>query len=98
MKKSDRPSEFFVDMIRYGYDQAALESIPVTCSAIWDHVLTKYRQMSFSHPSLFEWDTSEAQHINRIGTIQECIKRGYVPGLRLSFLPGQGHKLIVERC
>ena len=44
---------------------------------------------------MFEWDTSQAKAINRIGTIQECIERGLVPGLRLR---SEGGRLYVDGC
>lgn len=44
---------------------------------------------------MFEWDTSKAKNINRIGTIMDCIERGYVPGLYLAE-DERGHKVVKE--
>ena len=94
MKKSDKPSEYFVSAIRRGFDKAEAEPDgPVTCSMIWDHVIVEcLRKGDFKN--LFAWDTSIAQNKNRIGDIMECIRRGYVPGLRLV----EDGRTFVERC
>ena len=94
MKKSDRPSELFIGAIQRGYDQAVREQKPVTCSKIWDYVVIECLRLPDGFTVMFKWDTSEARRINRIGTIQECIQRGYVPGLSLW---ATGNKLIVEQ-
>jgi hypothetical protein len=44
---------------------------------------------------MFAWDHSRARTVNRIGTIQECIARELVPGLRL--MVEHGH-YVVYRC
>ena len=94
MKKGDKPSEYFMGAILRGYDAEAKISKPVTCSGIWDHVVMECLRRQGGFEIMFEWDTSKAQSINRIGTIQECIKRGHVPGLRLR---ADGNKLVVVR-
>ena len=93
MKKNDKPSEYFLGAILRGYDAEAKKNGKVTCSGIWDHVVIEcLREHAFI--TMFEWDTSKAKNINRIGTIQECIKRGYVPTLRLW---SEGNKLVVVK-
>ena len=93
MKKNDKPSEYFLGAILRGYDAEAKKNGKVTCSGIWDHVVIEcLREHAFI--TMFEWDTSKAKNINRIGTIQECIRRGYVPGLRLW---AEGNKLVVVK-
>jgi len=95
MKKSDRPSELFVSAILRGYEKAVQDGKPVTCSAIWDYVVMECLRYRGGFEAMFAWDTSTAQHKNRIGTIAECIERGYVPGLRLS---SEGkRRYVVER-
>lgn len=84
MKKIDTPSQRFVGAILRGYDKEA-KSGEVTCSGIWDQVVMECFGRSGAFQAMFEWDTSKAQTKNRIGTIAECIRRGHVPGLRLSY-------------
>ena len=94
MKKSDRPSELCAGIIRRGYDRAKAEGKPVTCSDIWNHVVMECLRQEGGFLAMFAWDTSTAKCKNRIGTIAECIERGYVPGLRLS--DEGGRRYVVE--
>ncbi len=94
MKKTDKPSQYFVGAILRGFDKAEAEGKSVTCSKIWDYVVVEcLRQGDFE--TMFTWDTSTAKSKNRIGDIIECIERGYVPGLRLR---EEGRRVFVERC
>ena len=95
MRKDAIPSELFLGAIKRGYIAESQKTRNVTCSAIWDHVCFECLQMPSGFLRMFEWDTSRAQHINRIGTIQECIERGLVPGLRLV---AEGGRLYVQGC
>jgi hypothetical protein len=83
MKKSDKPSEYFVGAILRGFDRAEAERDgPVTCSQIWDYVVMEcLHKQDFE--TMFTWDTSKAKNKNRIRDIMETIRRGLVPGLRL---------------
>ena len=95
MKKSDKPSEYFVGAILRGYDQEAQDG-EVTCSGIWDHIVMECLQ-GYDFATIFEWDTSKAKSKNRIGTIAECIRRGHVPGLRLDY-NDKGREMVVQIC
>lgn len=92
MKKNDKPSELFIAAIMHGYKKASEQREIVTCADIWNQVVMECLRMPDGFTKMFEWDTSKAQIINRIGTIQECIGRGYVPRLRLL---AAGRRLIV---
>ena len=97
MKKTDKPSEYFVGAILRGFDKAEAERDgPVTCSAIWDYVVMECLRRHDGFKTMFAWDTSTAQNKNRIGDIMECIERGHVPGLRLRLEP-MGRGIFVER-
>lgn len=94
MKKSDKPSQYFIGAILRGFDKAEVKDKPVTCSMIWDYVVMEcLRAHDFN--TMFAWDTSKAQNKNRIRDIMECIERGHVPGLRLNRLRSRG--VFVER-
>ena len=84
MKKNDKPSQYFVGAILRGYDQEAKNGCAVTCSGIWDHIVMECMRQRGAFETMFEWDTSKARNINRIGTIAECIRRGHVPRLQLA--------------
>jgi hypothetical protein len=94
MKKHDIPSEYFLGAILRGFDRAKVEGKPVTCSAIWDYVVMECLRRHDGFRTMFAWDTSTAQYKNRIGTIAECIERGYVPGLRFS--SEGGRRYVIE--
>lgn len=81
MKKDDRPSEHFVGAMLRAFDKAEAQGGTVTCSKMWDYVVMECFRISGGFKIMFAWDTSKAQSINRIGTIEQCISRGYVPGL-----------------
>ena len=93
MKKSDKPSEYFVGAILRGYDREA-QGGEVTCSGIWDHIVMECLQ-GHDFATIFEWDTSKAKAKNRIGTIATCIERGFVPGLRLDY-NDKGREVVVQ--
>jgi len=95
MRKDAKPSECFLGAILRGFDAEECTRDVVTCSGIWDHVVMECLGRRHGFETMFAWDTSRAKSINRIGTIQECIERGFVPGLRLL---AQGRGLIVVRC
>lgn len=80
MKKSDKPSEYFVGTILRAYDKA---DKPVTCSELWNHMVMECLRTHNGFKTMFEWDTSKAKSKNRVHTIGECIERGHVPGLRV---------------
>ena len=94
MKKSDKPSEYFVGAILRGYDKEA-HSGEVTCSGIWNHVVMECFRQTGGFTFMFGWDTSKAQNKNRIATIAESIRRGHVPGLRLAENE-RGREIVVE--
>ncbi|MBU2072747.1 MAG: hypothetical protein KKA68_21140 [Gammaproteobacteria bacterium] len=84
MKKSDVPSNLFVGAILRAYEKAVSkgEEKPQP-SALWDYIVMECLRSPGGFITMFEWDTSRAKNINRIGTIMECIERGHVPGLVL---------------
>jgi len=95
MKKTDKPSQHFLGAILRGYDAEAKKAGEVTCAGIWDHVVMEcMRERSFN--TIFEWDTSKVQNINRIGTIAECIRRGHVPTLSLG-KNDKGREVVVKQ-
>jgi len=96
MKKSDRPSQYFIGAILRGFDRAENEGKPVTCSSIWDYVVMECLRRHDGFKTMFAWDTSTAQNKNRIRDIMECIERSHVPGLRLRLEP-MGRGIFVER-
>jgi len=95
MLKNAVPSEMFIGAIKRGYLAESQVTRSVTPSAIWDHVCMECLRLPSGFLRMFEWDESKARSINRIGTIQECIERGLVPGLRLMADSG---RLYVEGC
>jgi hypothetical protein len=95
MKKSDRPSEYFVGAILRGFDKAELEGKRVTCGAIWNYVVMECLRQRGGFETMFAWDTSKAKSKNRIRDIMACIERGHVPELRLWH---DGQAVFVERC
>jgi len=94
MKKSDKPSQYFVGAILRAFDQAEAEGKPVTCSKIWDYVVMECLRRHDGFKVMFDWDTSKAKSKNRIGDILECIERGHVPTLRLD---RQGRQVFVVK-
>ena len=95
MKKTDKPSQHFLGAILRGYDAEVKKAGEVTCASIWDHVVIEcMRERNFA--VMFEWDTSKAQNINRIGTIAECIERGHVPTLSLA-KNERGREVVVKQ-
>jgi len=85
MKKSDKPSQRFIGVILRAYDKEAQNGCAVTCSGMWDHIVMECLHSGRgAFDIMFDWDTSQAQNKNRIGTIAECIRRGHVPGLELA--------------
>lgn len=94
MKKSDRPSELFIGAIRRAYDRAVdKRGMYPTSSSLWDFIVMECWQTPGGFITMFEWDTSKAKNINRIGTIMECLERGYVPGLKLD----EGGRVVDEK-
>ena len=94
MKKTDKPSEYFIGAILRGFDRSEAERDgPVTCSQIWDYVVMECLHKQ-DFVTMFAWDTSTAKNKNRIGDIMECIRRGHAPGLRLV----EEGRTFVERC
>lgn len=83
MKKTDKPSEYFIGAILRGFDKAESGGGQVTCSKIWDYIVMECLGRRDGFMLMFAWDTSTAKSKNRIKDIMECIERGYVPGLRL---------------
>ncbi len=94
MKKSDKPSEYFIGAILRGYDREAQDG-EVTCSGIWDHIVMECLQRRDGFLVMFDWDTSTAQNKNRIRTIAECIRRGHVPTLSLA-QNARGRDIVVK--
>lgn len=95
MKKTDKPSEYFVGAILRGFDRAEAERDgPVTCSQIWDYVVMECLRRHDGFRIMFAWDTSTAKDKNRIRDIMECIERGHVPGLGLT----EDGRTFVEKC
>ena len=95
MLKDANPSEYFIGAILRGYAIEEVRGKSVTCSAIWDQVCMECLRRQGGFQTMFAWDNSKAKSINRIGTIQSCIERGLVPGLRLV---AEGRLLTVVRC
>jgi len=93
MLKNAIPSELFLGAIKRGYLAESQKTREVTCSAIWDHVVFECLRSRNGFITMFDWDESKAKNVNRIGTIQECIERGLVPGLRVM---ANGGRLYVE--
>ena len=96
MKKSDKPSQYFIGAILRGYDREA-QNGEVTCSGIWDHIVMECLQRRDGFLVMFDWDTSKAKAKNRIGTIAETIRRKCVPGLRLA-KNERGREIVVQIC
>ena len=95
MLKNARPSEYFLGAILRAYDLSVGKSKPVTCSALWDHIVMECLRSRDGFRTMFAWDESIATNINRIGTIAETIRRGHVPGLLLS-KDEQGREFVRE--
>jgi len=98
MLKNAKPSEYFLGAILRAYDRESKitdrVTCSVTCSGLWEHVVMEcLRHNAFL--TMFEWDESRAKNINRIGTIAETIRRGFVPGLRL-VTDEKGHEVVKE--
>lgn len=74
MKKSDKPSEYFMGVVLRAYDKAEAGGKPVTCSALWHYVVMEGLQARGGFQTMFEWDTSKAKNVNRIRTIAEVIE------------------------
>ncbi len=85
MLKNARPSEYFIGAILRAYDKEKQNGRPITCSALLDHIVIECLRSVDGFRTMFAWDESKAQKINRIGTIAETIRRGFVPGLALSY-------------
>lgn len=89
------PSDYFIGAIRRAYQQAQKSHSPVTPSGIWDYICMAGFPVHGEFVALFAWDTSNAKSVNRIGTIMETIKAGYVAGLRLG-QDAKGRAIVVE--
>jgi hypothetical protein len=84
MKQGDRPSEYFQGACLRAFYAAECEGKPVTASKMWDYVVMECLHSGHgAFETMFEWDTSQTKSKNRIGTIQECIQRGYIPALEM---------------
>jgi len=95
MLKNAVPSDLFIGAIKRGYMAESQTTRSVTPSAIWNHVCMECLRAPSGFKAMFTWDESRSEHINRIGTIRECIERGLVPGLRLV---AEGGRIYVEAC
>ena len=95
MKKADRPSEHFKGAILRAYDKAKTGGRPVTCSALWDYIVMECLRRRDGFTTMFEWDTSKAKSINRIGTIRETIER-FMGGLLRLERDEKGREIVVE--
>jgi hypothetical protein len=97
MKKSDRPSEYFLGAILRAYDRAVRERGPEPApSALWDYIVMECLRAPGGFTTMFQWDTSKAKNVNRIGTITECLEGGLVPGLCLGH-NAKGHLVVTAR-
>ena len=83
MLKNARPSEYFLGAILRAYDLSDGKGKPVTCSHLWNFIVMECLRSKDGFRTMFAWDASKAQNINRIHTIAETIRRGHVPGLVL---------------
>jgi hypothetical protein len=93
------PSDLFLGAILRGYDTAlAMEQGPITCGVIWNYVCGECLSRPDGFREMFAWDTTRAKHVNRIGTIQECIARGLVPHLRIECVPGKRSLHVVREA
>ena len=81
-KLRDKPSDMFVMAIRNGYRRMrdAWPGQPVSCSEIWNQIIPVCLQQERGFERMFAWDYRTGRQ-NRIGTIAEVIRAGYVPGL-----------------
>ena len=75
------PSDLFLAAIVRAYDRAAVNARVVRPSDIWDYICIDSAPIHGRFIELFAWDPR--QHVNRIGTIRECLAACQVPGLRL---------------
>ena len=95
MKKTDKPSQYFMGVILRGFAAETEKNGEVTCAGIWDHIVMECLQRRDGFLVMFDWDTSTAQNKNRIGTIAECIRRGHVPTLSLA-QNARGRDIVVK--
>ena len=80
----NKPSEHFLGAILRGYDAEMRTGKPyIAPSGIWDRIVMEAFPVRGAFNTLFEWDPRKGK-VNRIGTIRDCIAKGYVPGLRLA--------------
>ena len=87
------PSESFLGAILRGYDTEAARG-EVTASGIWNRVVMECLAAR-DFVTMFAWDERAAQQKrNRIADIAECIRQGYVPGLRLE-KNAKGREIVV---
>ncbi len=95
VKKNDRPSQNFMGAILRGYDKEAVKEGPVTCAGIWNQVTMECLRMRGGFTAMFQWDTSRAKSINRIGTIAEVIER-FMGTMLVLEKDERGKKIVVE--
>lgn len=90
-----QPSEHFIGAIMRAYEKEKAGGHAPSCSGIWDRICIECLQDRLGFQMMFAWDTSKAKNKNRIGTIMETIKAGYVPGLRIG-QDAKGRAIVVE--
>lgn len=95
MKKSDKPSEYFMGAILRAYDKAEREGGPVTCSKLWDYMVMECFYAPGGFKTMFSWDTSNAKNKNRIRDISETIGRHMGNMLCLKY-DDRGHEIVVK--
>jgi len=87
-----RPSDLFIEAILRGYRSETQR--PVTPSAIWTQICGWAMPQTGMFSRLFDWDVRKS-HQNRIGTLREVIKAGYVPGLTIE-QDARGMEIVCE--
>ena len=90
----DKPNEHFLGAVLRGYFAEAHLGKPVTPSGIWGRMCMEAMMIPGEFTKLFEWDSRKASQ-NRIKTIMEVIRLGYLPGLMLA-KNARGGVIVVE--
>ncbi len=88
--------EEFLSAVLVGYRRAEeIGRSTVTCADIWDQVVGICLRIPGGFRGMFAWDNRGGKSRNRIGTIEQAIGGGDVPGLELS-VGAHGRKIVVR--
>ncbi len=92
-----KPSEYFLGAILRGFDaeSSAHPGRPVTASGIWDRICMECAPRLGAFEAMFAWDSRKGS-VNRIGTIQETVAAGLVPGL-VAGVDARGRPIVVAK-